>query len=350
MAYSANDCKAPVFVVGAARSGTTLVQSLLTALPGFYSCPETHFFDELMPRVAVFGGYQMHRPALVLPPQVDERHLRESLDRAEAGFLKVPIEARDDLAAKARAGRLTPKEYLCGLIEACSPSAAENRLRWVEKTPIHSSYLRQIFALFPDARIVCVRRRPEEVLRSAAKTFGIPACIVALDYYRSYRDVTRFLIQHPEREAQIHYAFYDKIMASDESLGDLIRFVGAEDVPPFASLRNAVKEEFAALYRASAMASIQASMGGAAAQHVLGWWRSRAIAGYAALLERTGISTLPPHTRGCAGVFSSLLPMATDLVRGAVYWAEWRARSVWQNVRKWLHHAQRRTWQTDSEN
>ena len=39
----------PIFVVGCPRSGTTLVQCILSASSHAFSLPETHFFSYLLP-------------------------------------------------------------------------------------------------------------------------------------------------------------------------------------------------------------------------------------------------------------------------------------------------------------
>lgn len=44
--------EAPIFVVGVPRSGTTLLQSLLSAHSSTYSLPETHFFPTILPRLS----------------------------------------------------------------------------------------------------------------------------------------------------------------------------------------------------------------------------------------------------------------------------------------------------------
>src|SRR4051794_7029657 len=56
-ARSSGDCMTgldrPIFVVGAPRSGTTLVQCILSANSQAYSLPETHFFSVVLPALGV---------------------------------------------------------------------------------------------------------------------------------------------------------------------------------------------------------------------------------------------------------------------------------------------------------
>jgi LPS sulfotransferase NodH len=46
---------APIFVVGASRSGTNLLRALLNANGEVSISPETHYFDDLRPRLSSGG-------------------------------------------------------------------------------------------------------------------------------------------------------------------------------------------------------------------------------------------------------------------------------------------------------
>ena len=45
-----SESKKAVFIIGSARSGTTLLQSMLASHPEVYSFPETHFFRGTIPK------------------------------------------------------------------------------------------------------------------------------------------------------------------------------------------------------------------------------------------------------------------------------------------------------------
>ena len=217
----------------------------------------------------------------------------------------------------ARAGQLTPRDYLLALMESCSRAGHEKR--WVEKTPIHASYLEPIFELFPDARIVCMERKAKDVLTSAVATFGIPACIAALDYHRTYRDVRHFLNRHPSRTEQFFFVSYDKILDSDEPLEELLNFLNIENPPSTASVRLAAKGEFLALYGRSVMGTIQPGMGGASPVKSLNRRQSMAVDGLAAMLEsrRLDQGMVFPES-------SNLQAVAIDMLHGMAYIARWR--------------------------
>ena len=327
----------PVFVVGAARSGTTWVQCLICAVEGFYSCPETHFFDELLSRGPVCGGYQLHRPRyLSLPDRIQPDHLVEVLQKCERGFLEIDVKTARSLAADADAGVLTPRILLTRIVEACSPAASRSgSRRWVEKTPIHASYLDRIFALFDDAQIICVLRRPEGVLSSAVRTFSEPVCIAARDYWLSYRDVQRFLNRHPDRRRDVLVVSYDDIRDGDAPLVALQKFLGCDAADPTV-LRQEARRLFDELYGKTPIRHIQRGMSIAAQAADTGRQLSRAelnvLDVFAAVLRSRLPITRRPGARNIAvKSFIKTVPALTlDLFRGVAHILIWRARYLWE--------------------
>ncbi len=327
----------PTFVVGAARSGTTWVQCLLSAQEGFRSCAETHFFDELMVSGPVCGGYQLHRPRRQYRGDtLGMRELRESLEKADSGFLRVGDDTRENLAQLADAGRLQKSTYLDVLMQTCAgvADARNSPAGWVEKTPIHISYLRALFAVFPAARVVCVVRDPADVLRSAVKTFGIPASIAALDYWRSYRDLNIFLQSAPKHRGDVHVVSYEKLVRSDDELEALFRFLDVPAVEP-GHLRTRARELFDRLYGNTVMRDIQPGMHqtrnkdkGAASEAKglaisgLAWW----LAGNALQGVTTSYTAKAPGTK--------VIPAAIwDIVIGLGYFTYWRIRCLTSCIR-----------------
>ena len=109
------DAELPVFVVGMIRSGTTLVEQILSAHPEIASAGETPFWGS-------------HASALV---------------RIEGGQL-----GADELAKMA--------DDCCAMLRRTSPSAH----RIIDKMPTNYMMLGLIHAVFPRARIIHCRRNP----------------------------------------------------------------------------------------------------------------------------------------------------------------------------------------------
>src|SRR5215813_14115347 len=115
----------PIFVVGCPRSGTTLVQCILSASSQAFSLPETHFFSYVAPR-----------PSLHVSSD-DLRAMRSALE-LEADLPPLPevwrsLEKRRELSAL---------DVFVALIEYFRPASdTAHRLRAIEKTPRHVLHL-----------------------------------------------------------------------------------------------------------------------------------------------------------------------------------------------------------------
>jgi hypothetical protein len=152
----------PVFVVGASRSGTNLVRALLNAHDQIWCSGETHYFDDLRPRLPGGG-------TAVLQGQARELCESYFLALAHRPFGQKgdpnasPVE-RDELRALALelggTGDAT-FEALCRL-----RAKLHGRPRWAEKTPRHVYRIDDIVAAFPAAKIVCIVRDPRAVIAS----------------------------------------------------------------------------------------------------------------------------------------------------------------------------------------
>jgi hypothetical protein len=151
-----------IFVVGASRSGTNLVRALLNAHSTLWISAETHYFDDLRPR---------------LPGNGTESLAGEDRERCEGYFLALshrafgqagdPDESRFDrdelraLAAELGGSGDAYFEALCRL-----RAQRHSRERWGEKTPRHVYRIDDLLSAFPEAKVVCLVRDPRAVVAS----------------------------------------------------------------------------------------------------------------------------------------------------------------------------------------
>lgn len=149
----------PIWIVGASRSGTTLVHAILDRTPGLHMLGETHYFDDLRPRIP--------------PGPLDEAGRR----RCEDYFLALahrpyghggdPREsplARADLRSLARRLGDGADAYLEAYARLRSEAAGKQR--WGEKTPRHVYCIADLLAHDPSAHVVCMIRDPRAVVLS----------------------------------------------------------------------------------------------------------------------------------------------------------------------------------------
>jgi len=146
----------PIFIVGAPRSGTTLLQLLLASHPGLFSVPETHFFTYVLRR----HPKDPKRP-------VNNKQLRDMLKRlAEKPKIELsPRETRE--IEQFAASEHPPVQTLMDLvIRTIGRRNSKQAKRWVEKTPRHVFHLADIKRLFPGAGIVHIVRDPRDTSSS----------------------------------------------------------------------------------------------------------------------------------------------------------------------------------------
>jgi hypothetical protein len=143
--------KAPIFVIGTGRSGTTLLRFMLSAHPRIYITHEASFYlwEMLYPRRAprrAFLDYYFQT--------VNYRWLRLDPNLVTDGL--------PDPLPRERIG-----EAYANLMRA--KAAQYGRVRFGDKTPSHAAFLRRIFEDFPGARVVHIVRDPRGVALSLSR-------------------------------------------------------------------------------------------------------------------------------------------------------------------------------------
>jgi tetratricopeptide (TPR) repeat protein len=139
----------PVFVVGMMRSGTSLVEQIIASHPSAHGAGELGYWSD-----AVYQHEAAIRQGALAPP------LKEKLSE---GYLRA--------------------------LEGHSADA----LRIVDKTPVNSDYLGVIHEVFPNARIIYMRRDPIDTCLSCYFQQFLPALNFSMDlsdlahYYREHR-------------------------------------------------------------------------------------------------------------------------------------------------------------------
>ena len=140
----------PVFVVGFARSGTTLCQRLVCEHLGVPTLPETHFFERL-------DNY--HPGSHTMSAEGATGLLNEL-----AGLLPVDLDRDRDLLAQ---DPVKIRDLFLRLVaEQLGSRTLAAKGRWLEKTPLHAMYMGRIAKMFPRAQFICMVRNPEMAFAS----------------------------------------------------------------------------------------------------------------------------------------------------------------------------------------
>lgn len=206
----------PIFVVGAPRSGTTLLQLILNAHPDIAIHGEVHFFDAVL---------QLERavPDILGPARLAQ--FFEQLKRVNCFRYLPGIEERLPIVQQ----RLRDSDaasyemFFRLLLEVYAEQSGAKRCG--EKTPQNIRYLSSLLAIFPKAKIIHIVRDPRDVVASLIRMPWAPSSIVvnALKWKIDLLYVRDFL----RSGGVLHELKYEDLVTNPEaSLRPLCRYVG----------------------------------------------------------------------------------------------------------------------------
>jgi hypothetical protein len=184
-----------VFLIGAPRSGSTLLARMLGSHPAIFAPPEPH----LMPPLAHLGFHERVDQA-PYDPVITQQALRSFvalLPGGESDWLAALRRATDHLYERALAG--------------------SGRRLFLDKTPAYALVLDFLVKLHPDARYLVLTRHPLAVWSSYVESFfdGDAAAAHARNplLERYVPAIARFL---RERPVPLHHVRYEALVAEPE--------------------------------------------------------------------------------------------------------------------------------------
>ncbi len=140
------------FCVGCPRSGTTLLQAMLARHPKVFSPPETHFFRKICSHRS-----WVHRVLGAVPFRTSRRALRQLLK-----LLDCP-ELRSEVPRLRLSYKRNGQAFAQILNYVARDQGAD---MWVEKTPTHLHFIREILLGVPEARFIHLLRDGRDVVAS----------------------------------------------------------------------------------------------------------------------------------------------------------------------------------------
>jgi sulfotransferase family protein len=203
---------APVFVVGAPRSGTTLVRLTLSDHRDLAIGPETHFL----------GYWLGHHPGL----QAGDRAEFERFFAAFTTHEKWPRYGldRDGFYAELTANGTPDARTIFTTIMAAQARNA-GKPRFGEKTPGHYAHLDRLLSWYPHARVVFMVRDPRAVVASLVTLDREWAPSEALRWSRVWATTIDRLEAHAG-DPRVREVRYERLVASpEEELGALLEFL-----------------------------------------------------------------------------------------------------------------------------
>jgi len=169
-----------IFIVGLPRSGTTLLERMLSGLPGVRSNGETHNFSRALTTAAPAGGDAIERAVAADPNAVAAHYAR-----------------------------------LAGL------HASQSKV--IEKLPTNYLYLGAIHRALPGARLILVTRSPLDVCFAMFRTLFGEAFPFSYDFVElaRYYSAYQALIEHWRRlfGARLHEVVYEQLVRDPRGEG-----------------------------------------------------------------------------------------------------------------------------------
>ncbi|MEM2125310.1 MAG: sulfotransferase [Candidatus Methanosuratincola sp.] len=170
----------PIFVVGAPRSGTTLLRYILTSHSRIYIPPESNFIPRFFPKPS----------ETPLTTQQAERII-EGILSYRVFFKDWKDERPDPTTFVTSLPDLCPATILSSLYK--SYSRQYNAIRWGDKSPIYTSHMDLIAKIFPSAQFIHIVRDGRDVALSMLKAyqgrrfFYVDLCFAARSWKRRVR-------------------------------------------------------------------------------------------------------------------------------------------------------------------
>lgn len=216
----------PIFIVGAPRSGTTLLQYMVRAHPRI-SLPtgESHFFIPLLRDAERFGD---------LSRVEGVRAVLDAMYRQSADFLDTDLHGlrfdSAELAAELhREGCATMPAIIAGLFE--KNAAGEGKARWGDKTPYYVLHMLKLKQIFPAAQFVHLIRDGRDVALSLfvrRHDFRVYNAYFAGKYWQQYVDVGREQGRQLGPESYLELRYEDLITHQKTTLQKMYAFLGEE--------------------------------------------------------------------------------------------------------------------------
>lgn len=170
--------KAPFFIMGCVRSGTTLLRDIIASHPLLYSPNETHFYRSSDP----YGTMAYIAP--LLNQKILQNHRR--LDKIHQN------QFRDDILFKSlNRGELMERYGQAYLQSQNAPSSA----RWFDKTPQHVYGGLLIAHQFPNSKFIHIVRNPLNVISSlrTSTVMTVKEIVGASNYWLEAAIIMKYL-------------------------------------------------------------------------------------------------------------------------------------------------------------
>jgi Sulfotransferase family len=241
-----------IFIVGASRSGTTLMRTILERSPRIAIAPESHFLGHLREREGARYYFRtagdLHDDATmgrIVEMIYGGEFQRRSRWRELSPFWRhLPRDVpRDEMKRRLLAAERSERGLFVAFLRAYADSRGKPIIG--EKTPAHLGYVDTLLEWFPNGRVIHMIRDPRAVyvsdlrrrrnkLRKPYSWFArVPGLLplvllgqIALVWRAAVRRHVTYARRYPDRYRMVR--FEDLVQQPDQTLRSLYEFLGVE--------------------------------------------------------------------------------------------------------------------------
>ena len=206
----------PIFIVGAPRSGTSLLRGMLNRHPSIGLCDETYYFYYVYSRCRAFGNLRdpANRQRVVERYLATQRIKRLGLDLA--ALAEVLMDEGDSYAA-----------FFASLMRFYA--AAQGKTRYGEKTPQHALVAKTLCEWYPRCTLIHLIRDPRDVVASLLRMPWGHKSVLANARIWLQCTLSAERCRHRHNYLQVQY---ERLVAEPEAeLKHICRFLGEEFAP-----------------------------------------------------------------------------------------------------------------------
>lgn len=216
--------KGPVFIVGAPRSGTTLLQYMLRSHPALsFPTGESHFFIPLFRNAAQYGD---------LSRLENVKHVLQAMESQSAEFLHTDLHGlKFDVETLAREfveeGHHGMRDIINGIFE--KNAAGEKKPRWGDKTPYYVLHIPELLEWWPDAQVIHIVRDGRDVALSMLARrhdFGVYNNYLAAKLWEQFVETGHMMGQRVLGTQYLELRYEDLIRDQKASLEKICQFLG----------------------------------------------------------------------------------------------------------------------------
>ena len=206
------------FIVGCPRSGTTLLQSMLSSHPELYSTPETSFFNRIIPLL----GIEYTNPEKIVTSD-DLEKIKNDFFYMTGKTIDIDVES------------LQGNNIKVIFEQILNSFNYENKKYWIEKTTNHARSLMLIHKFYPDAKIIHIIRDPVDAIASMNSIRPTSITDFRLRYISSltgfvniWKKCVAGALQYPYQSNVHHFYYEDLVRNPEEELINICRFLSVE--------------------------------------------------------------------------------------------------------------------------